>query len=367
MLTLVLVAFRHGINDVSDSWERLGNALSPTPPFPQDIYRLRLASLVVPLFATSIFINSYMFIKGLTFGIGFAFFGDPVIQRGLEMLNRKFPNWQKLLEVRNTILKGVPTNAQLTLTLLRVGEANKSPLPPPPISGETPPELPARISTEELGENLNADHEELQAAIEADPDVKHEVDGEDVAAAKGKGHGKKASRLLTAAKTAIKGNVEAVLGADHVKAKAGSKVSKQRLGVVPRNRANHLSGPVAFKCRYNGKRGHTYISTKETIPCIGFSLDKAIGKNGEDTLGKDEGQIEPMWSIAIADIAELKKQGGLGWKAKLVVGWALEREVADGLEIVDRRGQRFVVTAMILRDELFNRLVAMGGQKWEAC
>jgi hypothetical protein len=124
---------------------------------------------------------------------------------------------------------------------------------------------------------------------------------------------------------------------------------------------------VAFKCRYSGKRGHTYISTEETIPCIGFSLDKAIGKNGEDTLGKDEGQIEPMWSIAIADIAELKKQGGLGWKAKLVVGWALEREVADGLEIVDRRGQRFVVTAMILRDELFNRLVAMGGQKWEAC
>ena len=41
----------------------------------------------------------------------------------------------------------------------------------------------------------------------------------------------------------------------------------------------------------------------------------------------EQGQIKPMWSIAIADIAELKKLGGLGWKAKLVVGWALEREV----------------------------------------
>ena len=197
--------FRHGINDVSDGWERFANALSPTPPFPKDIYRLRLAGLVVPLLATSIFITSYMFMKGLTFGVGFAFFGDPIIQPGLELLNTKFPNWQKLLEVRNTILKGVPTNAQLTLTLLRVGEANKSPLPPPPTSGETPPEQPARVSTEELGENLNVDHEDLQAAIEADPDVKHEVDGEDVAAAKGKSHGKKASRLLTAAKKTIKG------------------------------------------------------------------------------------------------------------------------------------------------------------------
>lgn len=74
-----------------------------------------------------------------------------------------------------------------------------------------------------------------------------------------------------------------------------------------------------------------------------------------------------MWSIAIADIAELKKVGGLGWKAKLVVGWALEREVADGMEILDRQGNQYAITAMLLRDELFNRLVAMGGQKWEAC
>ena len=62
----------------------------------------------------------------------------------------------------------------------------------------------------------------------------------------------------------------------------------------------------------------------------------------------------------------LKKIGGLGWKAKLLVGWALDREIADGLEIVDKLGNSYVVTAMVLRDELFNRLVAMGGQKWEA-
>ena len=48
------------------------------------------------------------------------------------------------------------------------------------------------------------------------------------------------------------------------------------------------------------------------------------------------------------------------------MGWALDREIADGLEIVDKLGNSYVVTAMVLRDELFNRLVAMGGQKWEA-
>jgi hypothetical protein len=41
-----------------------------------------------------------MFMKGLTFGIGIGFFGDPVISRGLNWLNANFPNWQKLLEMR---------------------------------------------------------------------------------------------------------------------------------------------------------------------------------------------------------------------------------------------------------------------------
>lgn len=76
------------------------SALSPTPPFPRDTYRLRLAAVVTPLFGISLFVTSYMFMKGVTFGIGFGFFGDPVISRGLNWLNRTIPNWQKLLELR---------------------------------------------------------------------------------------------------------------------------------------------------------------------------------------------------------------------------------------------------------------------------
>jgi hypothetical protein len=63
---------------------------------------------------------------------------------------------------------------------------------------------------------------------------------------------------------------------------------------------------------------------------------------------------------------EIKKVGGLGWKTKLVVGWATSREIADGLIIVDKDGNTKQLTAIALREELFNRLVAMGTQMWEA-
>jgi len=61
---------------------------------------LRIATLVIPTFGISLFVTSYMFIKGLTFGIGFGFFGDPVISRGLDWLNRTIPNWKQLIELR---------------------------------------------------------------------------------------------------------------------------------------------------------------------------------------------------------------------------------------------------------------------------
>lgn len=149
--------------------------------------------------------------------------------------------------------------------------------------------------------------------------------------------------------------------ADKVKAAAGSTHAKNRLGAVPPKDANLKSGPVEFKCRHDGKRGHVYITTKATIPCIAFSTDSTIEKIGT----ADREDLHPLWSTPIGDISELRKVGGFGWKAKLVVGWAMGREVADGLVITDRRGQETRLTAMPLRDELFNRLVAMGGQKWE--
>jgi hypothetical protein len=76
--------------------------------------------------------------------------------------------------------------------------------------------------------------------------------------------------------------------------------------------------------------------------------------------------VNPAWTVAIEDIGELKKIGGLGWKSKILVGWAMEREVVDGLVVRTKDGKEYHLTAVMIRDELFNRLIAMGHQMWEA-
>ena len=58
----------------------------------------------MPVLGISVFVTSYMFTKAATFGFGIGFFGDPVITRGLDWLNRTFPDWQKLLELRKLVL-----------------------------------------------------------------------------------------------------------------------------------------------------------------------------------------------------------------------------------------------------------------------
>lgn len=315
----------HGLADVADTWERFANALSPTPPFPKDVARLRLAGVVVPLLAISIFTTSYAFTKAMTFGVGFGFFGDPVIQRGLAWLNRKFPHWEKLLELRNTLLKGVPTNAQLTITALRIGEANKAPIPPPPFSHAPPPNEAVDLTTDDLhapgADNaLNATDAEIAAAI-APTETSAKSSAIDIdTSSHPQPQAKKSSKLIGLLKKGVKGTISTALGADHIKASAGSSAAKNRLGVVPSKVEAYISGPIDFKCRYHGKKGYTYIATRATIPCVAFSRDSGIAKEG--TSGKQDEDLKPVWSIAIGDIREVKKIGGLGWKSKLVVSFA---------------------------------------------
>ena len=94
------------------------------------------------------------------------------------------------------------------------------------------------------------------------------------------------------------------------------------------------------------------IVTSAGSPCVSFAYGKSDDK--------------PEFAVSIPEIRELKKVGGLGWKSKLVVGWSMDRNVIDGLSIVTSKGEEWHLTAVQLRDELFNRLAAMGGQKWES-
>lgn len=50
----------------------------------------------------------------------------------------------------------------------------------------------------------------------------------------------------------------------------------------------------------------------------------------------------------------------------MVVGWATSREIADGLLIIDKDGHSTQLTAIALREELFNRLISMGTHMWES-
>ena len=174
---------------------------------------------------------------------------------------------------------------------------------------------------------------------------------------------------MTFLKSTTRAGVKTILGTDRLKASAGDEHAKMRLGIVPDAEDVKESGPVEFSARYHGKKGYLYLSSlpvsTTTAIATTTALAYVISFSTESTFLKLESRSS-VFQLPVADIVELKKIGGLGWKGKLVVGWALERELADGLEIVDRMGHTYTLTAIPLRDELFNRLIAIGGQKWES-
>ncbi|KAI9843018.1 MAG: hypothetical protein M1837_006649 [Sclerophora amabilis] len=348
----------HILANIADEWERFANALSPTPPFPKQSARLKLAGILVPVLAVAFLVTSYLFMKLTTFLTGGVFFGQPLLIRGITLLNEKVPDWQQYLEIKNSILKGVPTNAQLAITLLRIGEANKAPLPPPPRSELPPSDTPPALHGDDVP--LDVSHEEVQDAIHPDASS---TSGSTSGASSTKGdppkhrHGRKMLSLL---RGSARTGVSTLLGADRFKASAGSEHARNRLGVISKPSDQDITGPIEFKARYHGKKGLLFIQTNAITPSLSFTLDSSV-------TGKDWTRPPtPDFSVPIAAIRELKKVGGLGWKAKIVVGWAMKREVADGIQIVDGKGASYTFTAIRLREELFNRLIAMGGQKWES-
>ena len=197
-------------------------------------------------------------------------------------------------------------------------------------------------------------------------------------------------KLVGLVKDTTKSGVETVLFPDRLKASLGSRTAKRRLGTLRDPKAETLLGPVDFTARYEGQKGHVNISIKSKVPCLtfhpspvgegaSFSLGSVsaptTGPHRMDLLNKLDPRIDTsgdaatesaLLCVPISDIAELKKVGGLGWKAKLIVGWGSDKEVADALEIVYNDGISVLLTALPLRDELFNRLVSIGAQEWES-
>ncbi|KAL7898877.1 hypothetical protein HDV63DRAFT_385753 [Trichoderma sp. SZMC 28014] len=340
----------HMIAEVVDTWERFGNALSPTPPFPVERPRMTLAACLLPPLLLSFFVSSYMLLKGAAFGIGFLFFGDPIITPALQFVSRTYPRWQKFIELRNTVLRGIPTNAQLAVTLLRVGERNKVPIPPPPTS-DLPPPVKIDPEAAEQVDTLGVTDAEAREALRPDLDHAEEIKAIDDSQQR---KPKRSHRIINLLKGTTKGGVATALTADKAKAAVGAAQARNRLGVVnKRTDDDPPSGPICFPARCGGKKGHAYITATATTPALSWTPKL------ED--------VSPAWTVAIEDISQLKKVGGLGWKSKIVVGWATQRQVVDGLVVRTKDGKEYHLTAIMVRDELFNRLIAMGHQMWEAC
>lgn len=359
----------HVVGDIADAWERIANALSPTPPFPHTA-QYQLAAILGPLLLMSLFVKPAHVVHGTTFVTGLIFFSDPLVQRGIAILNEKIPDWPKYLQLRNTILKGVPTNAQLTITLLRIGEANRAPLPPPPRSDVPPSDEPAAIDKQAITSGgLDASHSEIHDAITSDEPLSSTTTTTEPSPSKKTGG--IGAKLMSVFKSTTAATVNTKLSADHVRAAVGSGHAKQKLGILPHKdemKKALTEGPIEFKGRFDGRKGAIYMDSSVSpatgnlpaCPCVYFT--KQLDGNEEVGGGKKE----PVWAVSISEISELKKVGGLGWKGKILVGWATEREIKDSLEIVTRNGERWRVTALKERDELFNRLVAIGGQIWES-
>lgn len=156
--------------------------------------------------------------------------------------------------------------------------------------------------------------------------------------------------MVTAVKKISKGIIGTVLSTDHIKAAAGVENAKNRLGIL-KTGSETPAGPTCFPSRFEGVRGNAYITTVLNDSTLSWSPIKCEGS--------------AVFSISLCNIREIKKVGGLDWKSKLIVGWLTSREIADGLVIIDKDGTSRHLTAMSARNELFNRLVAMGTQKWE--
>jgi hypothetical protein len=289
-------------------------------------------------------------VKATTFLFGVVFFGDPIIRLITQWLNRWHPEWTQLLRPETHILHGVPNDAQLAITLLRLGEAHGTPFPPAPSTDQGPPEEPLPLTAADMSATggdapLGATQDEIDEAKAADPNTLDQAGGPD-SEIKDVG-GPKTNRLLAFVKGSAKVGVKAALQVDRLRAKAGRESAKNRLGSVPPpegGAGDQKKGPTEFSARWEGKPGHVRISP---------------GPGGVVSFNDD-------WRIRAGDITELKKHSGMGApKLKLAVGWAMDREVADGVEIKDRNGNSYVLSAVPLRDQLFNRLCAMGGQKWE--
>ncbi|KAL2869758.1 uncharacterized protein BJX67DRAFT_346925 [Aspergillus lucknowensis] len=350
------------LSDVTDLCERISNLLSPSPPFDLVMPRLRLAGILILMCLASLLLSSYAIVKvcGLTIGLGL--FGDPVFRRAVEYLDHNVPNWKEYLDIERTLLKGVPTNAQLALTLLRIGEKNATPLVAQPGLRESKP-----IWQIWRKESSTAAIEQGDKLPTSSGNGGPPADTTTATTTTMKSKPKKWRQILKFARRAIVIAIKGRVALDRALAITGSGYAKGLLTILDGGNwiAPASLGPHTFEAKFERKRGTAVIDSSKEQPILYFTSRNA-GKL-EDLRVENQKTGSVMFQIAVEDITELKKTEGLGWKGKLIVQLAVGSEdSADGLIIGGREaGQTYHLTGMRGRNQLFNRLVTGGAQFWE--
>lgn len=254
----------------------------------------------------------------------------------------------------------MPTNAQLTLTLLRIGEINSSPLPPPPTTEDSEPAWPIKRKKSKA---VTIPQSGDLASISNDSSTNLSSDSLAAPKPKKRTFFKILKFFRRTIATAIRGHI----AFDRAMAIAGSAHTKNLLGMLQNHRFSGTPyGPLKFDAKFERKRGAAVIDSTKEPPILYFTTYQSAGLEDLSIEARKKGSV--LFQIPVTEIQELRKTEGLGWKGKLIVELtAGSKEAADGLVVVGNEiGQTFHLTGMRSRNQLFNRLVAIDAQFWES-
>ncbi|KAL7911435.1 hypothetical protein GGI35DRAFT_477155 [Trichoderma velutinum] len=215
--------------------------------------------------------------------------------------------------MRNSVLKGVPTNVQLAITLLRTGENSKTPQPPPPPS-RGPPNVQLNADNYDLA-HLDASKADKKVAVNP---VSDEEYSKQTYGKQEEDEPSTTRRIANRIKQTTKDSIQAI---NKIAKATESSNSKHLQGEQNRSKTPETNaGPVCFSACHKGKKGYVYITTAATTPAISWASEN------ED--------LDTKWTVAIATIREVRKLddvSSLGGKRRALIDWALERETMGGL------------------------------------
>ncbi|KAF5689055.1 hypothetical protein FDENT_4557 [Fusarium denticulatum] len=181
--------------------------------------------------------------------------------------------WERSAKI---VFRGIPTDSQLTIALLRQGERNKAPLPPSPEPKGPPLDEPLDLGGDALSASagdrpVGASPEEIRRAVQEEPGVVQDTGGDDHEYPDHDSGGKRRGKLLGIVKPVAQAAAKTVIGVNKIRAKTGTVSAKNRVGAASTRDEPSIAGPVEFTCRWQGEKGYVYLTTDADSPCLCFS------------------------------------------------------------------------------------------------